>query len=176
MKSTLKQTSGGNKIFKIGLPLVIVAVVAGIGLYTLLGSKAASMAYYQVLNYKNAAQGGGVSTKDVAISNIGAQTVSVVPPGAHLDLMIYGKAPIQTTCFFVMVEPQTGSTSNSAVVEFASVSNAKTVTMAYEPTQAGKLRQVCVSPGSQATKAYNVHNKSKPNGALVYVYQTLVRQ
>lgn len=158
---------------KIMLTIVAVFIFAVIGIYFLNGSNAATPPYFQILNYQNAEQNSAVSTPQMQIDSIGAQTVSKVDPGVQLSYLVGGKVAVKNQCYYFQLQTVPGG-GTTAKIEFTGQGSSSTVNITYDPTSATKLRRVCVPSGTKALKSYNVYNKSDANGPSVLMYQDVV--
>lgn len=157
------------------LPVVIVLGVATIGATVFHASHAATPTVVQILNYADAAQTSGVSNIASNVQSLGDQTVSQVNPGAELDYMVSGKAPVNNQCYYFQIMPLKGG-GTTAKISFAGVGATKTVNIAFNPLNGGYLQKVCVPTGTGTTQAYSVKNLSPATGPLVLVYQDEVTQ
>lgn len=160
-------TKGLTRMF---LPVVIVLGVATIGATVFTASHAATPNSFQLLNYMDAAQTPGVTNISANVQSIGTQTVSQVAPGAELDYLVGGKAPVTNECYYFQILPLKGG-STTAKIAFAGLGATKTMNIALNTANSSYLQRVCVPTGTGTTQAYNVKNLSPATGPLVLVYQ-----
>jgi len=166
------------------VPALVVAIVALVGVKVLAGSHAdsptavtssttttpASNKYADFFNYTNAVAAPGVSVAGSQVQIIGSQDVVYLKSGSQLTFSESNTVAGSTSCYYVNVVPVHGETTETAKVEFTSVSNSITKNLTYNPNNGDNFEQVCVGSSDKAHLDFNVANLST-TGPDVVVYQ-----